>query len=130
MPVAWAFLNDRCFWCLVDTGSEPTLVSSRVVAGQNLRRGQPLLTANGKATHVEGSCRIVIGLEEHCFRVTAVVMGELGNLGVDCLLGGDVIDHMGGVTVRRRPSSKYEVRGGIPCRTSAVGIRYKECRHQ
>ena len=41
---------------------------------------------------------------------TAVVMGELGNLGVDCHLGGDVIDHMGGVTVRRGPSSKYEVR--------------------
>lgn len=112
MPVARAVLNGRCFWCLVDTGSERTLVSSRVVAGQNLRPGRLLLTADGKATHGKGRCRIVIGLEGHCFRVTAAVMSELGNLGVDCLLGGDVIDQMGGVTVRRGPSSRYEVRWG------------------
>ena len=68
MPVARAVLNGCCFWCLVDTGSERTLVSSRVV-GQNLRPGRPLLTADGKATHVEGRCRIVVGLEGHCFRV-------------------------------------------------------------
>ena len=110
MPVAPVLNNSRCFWCLVDTGSERTLVSSRVVAGQNLRPGRPLLTADGKATHVEGRCCIAIGLEVHCFRVTAVMMGELGDLGVDCLLGEDVIDHMGGVTVQRGPSSKYEVR--------------------
>ena len=67
MPVARAVLNGRCFWCLVDTGSERTLVSSRVVAGHNLRPGRTLLTANGKTTHVEGRCRIVVGLKGHCF---------------------------------------------------------------
>ena len=35
------------------------------------------------------------------------MMSELSNLGVDCLLGGDAIDHMGGVTVRRGSDSKY-----------------------
>ena len=39
-------------------------------------------------------------------------MGALGNLGIDCLLCGDVVDHMVGVTVRRGPSSRYEVRWG------------------
>ena len=36
-------------------------------------------------------------------------MSELSNLGVDCLLGGDVINHMGGVTVRRgqTPSTQF-----------------------
>ena len=37
---------------------------------------------------------------------------ELGNLVVDCILGGDAIDHMGGVTVRRGSDSKYLVRWG------------------
>jgi len=36
-------------------------------------------------------------------------MSELSNLGVDCLLGGDAIDHIGGVTVRRGSDSKYLV---------------------
>ena len=36
-------------------------------------------------------------------------MSELSNLYIDCLLGGDAIDHMGGVTVRRGSASKYLV---------------------
>jgi len=69
--------------------------------GLGLRPGRPLLTADGSASHViETSC-IVVGLQGHCFSVTAPLMSKLGNLGVDCLLGGDVIDHMGGVTVKK-----------------------------
>ena len=109
MPVVQAVLNGRCFLCLVDTGSERTLVSPRVVVGIGLRPGRPLLTADGSASHVSGTSRIVVGLQGHCFSVTAPVMSKLGNLGVDCLLGGDVIDHMGGVTVKRLPSSGYSV---------------------
>jgi hypothetical protein len=41
-------------------------------------------------------------------------MGELSNLGVDCLLGSDTIDHMGGVTVERGADMKYVVRWGKP----------------
>jgi len=36
-------------------------------------------------------------------------MSELGNLGIDCLIGGDPIDHIGGVTVRRCSDSQYSV---------------------
>ena len=52
MPVVQAILNGRCFLCLVDTRSERTLISQRVVEGQGLRPGRPLLTADGNASHV------------------------------------------------------------------------------
>ena len=94
MPVVHVILNGRCFLCLVDTGSERTLVSRWVVESRKLRPGQAVLTADGKASQVKGQCRVVIWLQGHCFGVTAPVMSELSNLGVDCLLGGDVIDHM------------------------------------
>jgi len=113
MPVVQAVLNGQCFLCLVDTGSERTLVSLRVVVGIGLRPGRLLLTADGSASHVSGKSRIVVGLQGHCCSVTAPVMNKLGNLGVDCLLGGDVIDHMGGVTVKRLLSSGYSVVWGV-----------------
>ena len=68
-----------------------------------------LLTADGNASHVRDMCRVIIGLQRHCFCVTALVMSELYNLGVDCLLGCDAIDHMRSVTVGRDPESKYSV---------------------
>ena len=125
MPVVHAILNGYCFLCLVDTGSERTLVSPRVVECRKLRPGKAVLTADGKASHVKGQCRVMIGLQGHCFGVTAPVMSELSNLGVDCLLGGDAIDHMGGVTVRRGSDSKYSIRWGKPypkdcCRVSQI----------
>ncbi|KAG1706953.1 hypothetical protein GQR58_003572 [Nymphon striatum] len=67
-------------------------------------------------------CRVVIALEGHCFGIPVLVMPELGNLGVDCLLGGDVIDHVGGVTVRRDPHLKYVVSWGNPRPTSCCGM--------
>jgi len=109
MPVIQAVLNGRCFSCLVDTGSERTLVSPRVVGGKRLKAGRPLLTADGSASHVEGTCRVIVGLQGHCFSVSAPVMSELGNLGVDCLIGGDAIDYMGGVTVKRGSDPRYSV---------------------
>ena len=57
--------------------------------GQGLRPGQPLLSAFGNAFHVRGMCRVIIELQGHFFCVTALVISELDNLGVDCLLGGD-----------------------------------------
>ena len=68
-----------------------------------------LLTADGNASHVRSMCYVIIGLQRHCFRVTALVMSELDNLGVECFFGGDAIDHMGGVTVGRDPELKYLV---------------------
>ena len=53
--------------------------------------------------------RVIIRRQRHCFCVTALVMSELDNLGVDCLLCDDAINHMGGVTVGRDLKSKYSV---------------------
>ncbi|KAG1650339.1 hypothetical protein GQR58_028122 [Nymphon striatum] len=108
----------------VDTGSERTIISSRVVEGMagRLKPGRPLLTADGSISRKGRDCRVVIALEGHCFGIPVLVMPELGNLGVDCLLGGDVIDHMGGVTVRRDPHLKYVVSWGNPRPTSCCGM--------
>lgn len=114
MPVIRALLNGRCFLCMVDTGSERTVVCPRVVEGQSLKPGRPLLTADGRVSHGGKQCRVIIGLHGHCFGVNALVMSKLGNLGVDCLLGGDMIDHMGGVTVKRDPNLRYDVVWGKP----------------
>lgn len=67
-------------FCLVDTGSEQTLASLRVVVGLGLKPGGPLLL-NGRALQVRGCCRVAIGLQGHCFRVTARVMDGLSHLG-------------------------------------------------
>ena len=53
-------------------------------------------------------------------------MSELGNLGVDCLLVGDAIDHMGGVTVRRGSDSKYSVQWGKPYPKDCCGVPQTE----
>ncbi|XP_067931095.1 uncharacterized protein [Watersipora subatra] len=109
-----------------NTRSERTLVSPRVVVGLPIRPGQPLLTADSKVSHMRGRCRVINGLHGHCFCVTAPVISESRNLGVDCLLGGDVIDHMGGVTVGRGVDSKYSVLWGNPHREGCCGVSRKE----
>ena len=73
MPVVSAILSGCHSLCLVDTGSERTLVSPRVVEGYKLRPDKAVLTAEGKAFHVKGQCRVYIGLQGHCFGVTAPV---------------------------------------------------------
>ncbi len=114
MPVVRAILNGRCSLCLVDTGSECTLVSARVVVGYLPRKGRPFVTADGRTSHVGKYCRVIVGLQGHCFSVTGLVVPGLDNLGVDCLLGNDIVDHMGGVSVKRASDSKYVVVWGKP----------------
>ena len=94
MPVVQAILNGRCFLCMIYTESERTLICLRVVEGQGLQPGRLLLTADGNAFHVRGMCHAIIGLQEHGFRLTALMMSELDSLRVECLLGGDAIDYM------------------------------------
>ena len=56
MPVVHAILYGHSSLCLVDTGSERTLGSPRVVEGYKLQSGKAVLTADGKASHVKGQC--------------------------------------------------------------------------
>ena len=129
MLVVSAILNGYRSLCLVDTGSERTLVSSRLVEGYKFRPGKAVLTADGKASHVRGQRQVIIVLQGHCFGVTAPVMSELSNLGVDCLLGGDAIDHMGSVAVRRGSDSRYLVRWGKPYPKDCCGAPQNERAH-
>ena len=123
MPVVKALVNGRSLMCLVDTGSGRTLVDARVVGGnlcasgrvfngKRLSKARPFVTADGKTSSSGWNCRIAVGLQGHCFWVTGIVVDGLANLGVSCLLGCDVIDHMGGVTTRREADSRYSVRWG------------------
>ena len=105
-------------------------MSPWVVEGYKLRPSKAVLTADSKASHVKGQSRVIIGLQgHHCFGVTAPVMSELSNLGVDCLLGGDAINHMGFVTVRRGSDSKYLVKWGKPYPKYCCGAPQNERAH-
>ena len=114
MPVVQALLNGRWFSCLVDTGSECTIISARVVEGPLPQRGRPFITADGRTSYAGKSCGVFVGLQGHCFKVAGLVVAGLENLGADCLLGNDVVDHMGGVSVKRGPDSRYSVEWGKP----------------
>ena len=57
---------------------------------------------------------MMVGLHGHCFRTTVLVMSGIANLGVDCLPGGDIIRHMGGVAVIPRGSRGWDVAWGKP----------------
>ena len=74
MPVVRAVLNGRVFSCLVDTGSECTMISARVAVGSKPRKGRPFVTADGRTSYLGKSCRVVVGLQGHCFGVSGLVM--------------------------------------------------------
>ena len=61
MPVVSAILNGCHSLCLVDTGSEQTLVSPLVVEGYKLQLGKAVLTADDKASHVEANAASSLG---------------------------------------------------------------------
>ena len=101
LPVARVLMDGGLYSCMIDTGCERTIVSPRVVVGKGLRPGTNVVTADGVVAKARGRRRLMVGLEGHCFRVTALVMDGIDNLGVDCLLGGDIIRHMGGVAATK-----------------------------
>ena len=126
LPIVEALVFGRTVSCLVDTGSERTMIDARVVEGTVKK--QPcggFTTADGRTVSCAGGSRIPLGLDGHCFWVHAYVVNGLARLGVQCLLGSDVIDHMGGVQVKR-VRSRFVVNWGRPeasgcCRRDSVG---------
>ena len=97
MPVVKADVNGRQFLCLVDTGCACTMVSTRVAVGPLGNRARYFVTADGRTSGGK-ECHVVVKLQGRCLTVPAVVVSGLENLGVDCLLGVNVVDLMGGVT--------------------------------
>ena len=105
MPVVEAVVNGRTCLCLVDTGSGSTMVSTRVVVGLKGRKARTIVTADGKSSSGK-EIPVTVGLQGHVLNVSAIALPGLENLGVDCLLGDDVIDLMKGVTVKRVRDSR------------------------
>ena len=122
MPVVKAIVNGQSVLCLVDTGSGCTMVSTRVAVGLKGRKARHFMTADGKTSSDGRECWAAVGLHEHCFSVRAIAHRGLENLGVDCLLGDDVVDHMGGVSIRRGSDSRYVVSWGKPSPTECCGV--------
>lgn len=128
MPVVKAVINGHSVLCLVDTGSGCTMVSTRVVVGLSGRKAQPFVTADGRTSTTGKEYQVVVLLRGHSFGVQAIAVRDLENLGVDCLLGGDVVDHMGGVSIKRGPDSRYLVEWGKPTLTKCCGISSEQKR--
>ena len=122
MPVVKAIVKGQSVLCLVDTGSGCTMVSTRVAVGHEGRKARHFMTADGKTSSDGRECWALVGLHGHSFSVRAITHRGLENLGVDCLLGDDVVDHMGGVTVRRGSNSRYLVSWGKPSPTECCGV--------
>ena len=114
LPVARVLLDGGLYSCIVDTGCERTIVSPRVVAGKDLRPGTGVVTADGVLVRTRGKRRMMVGMHGHCFRTTVLVVPGISKLGVDCLLGGDIIRHMGGVAVIPKGDQGWGVAWGKP----------------
>ena len=66
LPIGRVLVDGRLLSGLVDTGSERTIVSPRVVEGRNLRPGGSLVTADGTQVRTNGCRRVVIRMNYHC----------------------------------------------------------------
>ena len=127
MPVVMAEVNGRQYVCLVDTGCGCTMVSTRVVVGSLGRKARSFVTADGR-TSVGRECNVTIRLHGHSVTVSALVNSGLEELGVDCLLGVDVIDLMNGVSVTRDTNSRFKVAWGKSPAAVCGGVSPREER--
>lgn len=123
MPVVSVDIDGNPVSCLVDTGSGRTLVSARVVGGNYGPAGaRAILLANGTAS--SGRERVVtLRTTFRRVKLTALVVEGLEKIGVNCLLGVDFIDAMGGVLVQRGIDGRYKVRWGAVCGSNEVQER-------
>ena len=127
MPVVKAVVNSRPVLCLVDIASGCTMVSTQVAAGTMGKRSQHFVTADGRNSSGK-ECSIAVRLQGHSFIVNAIVVHGFENLDVDCLLGDDVVDHMGGVSVHRGSNSRYSVSSGKPSITECREVSSRRRR--
>lgn len=114
MPVVRAVVNGRDCLCLVDSGCGCTMVSTRVAVGLVGHKARRFITADGRISCGK-ECSLRVEVQGRRLKVCALIVSELENLGVECLLGVDVIDRLGGVRIMRGANSKYVVTWGAAC---------------
>ena len=74
--------------CLLDTGSDVTLLPARLVGHLSIRRGvHKLLAANGTKRRVLGEVTVIAYGGDHQFRITAIISNHIHEviLGIDLL---------------------------------------------
>ena len=91
--------NNETAKALVDTGCSTTVVHSRYVAQSHCIGNVYINAFDGRPIKCRGATWLNIGISGRQLRVRAVVSDHLVD-GVDVVLGVDVIDRLGGVTVR------------------------------
>ena len=86
------------------------MVSTEVVVEPLGRKARKVVTADGRTSSSGRGCWASVELKKHSFKVHAIAQDGLENLWVDCLLSNDVVDHLGGVTIRRGIDSRHLIR--------------------
>ena len=96
LPIIDVLIGNKPARGLVDTGCSTSVVHSRYVPQC---RGEIYISAfDGSQIKCKGADWVKLGVNSEGVTVRAVVSDQLVN-GVDVVLGVDVIDHLGGVTV-------------------------------
>ena len=108
-PLVQVCVGGKMCTGIVDTGAERSMMDTAVVAGHPTSPAGPIITADGRRCTEARECMVPVGINGYLNYVNALVMPNVRNLGVDCLLGSDVIDRMGGVTIRRGQTNAYDV---------------------
>ena len=76
------------------------MIIPRVVKRKGLRKVRPLTVADRRTIRQVKQCYVVVRLQGHYFGGFALIMPKLDKFDVDCQIGQESIDHMGGVRVR------------------------------
>ena len=106
----------------MDSGSGCTMVNARVVVGPLVQRARTSVTADGRTAYGE-DCQVTVTLKWRRLFVQAIAVSHLDALGLDCLLGVDVVDQMDGVSICRGLNSQFVVAWGKPPLSAPGGKR-------
>ena len=105
LPVAKVMIFGDSVPCLLDTGSALTMVDARVVEGYNCPLGAiaRIVTADGRLVRDGRYFNLPLAIDGAFLWVKAVALPNLSNLGVNLIVGWDVIERFGGVGVTPTP---------------------------
>ena len=105
-------VNNTVMTTLVDTGYTTTLINSRLMSGCG--RCSTVKAVDGRDIKCKGAWQVEIKVCGIRVKVEAILMNHIID-GIDVIIGMDVINEMGGVTIK-----KAEVKfGDVHCAVAA-----------
>ena len=101
LPVIEVYMGSAVVNALVDTGCTTTMVKEQLVRSYETDKRETFMVAfDGRQVRCCGMSRIKLNVAKKLVEVSAVVVDEVVE-GIDVVMGIDVIDQLGGVTVYR-----------------------------